>query len=143
MPTLCFICGVLGHSDRYYSRLFDTLESEIVKSYGAGMRASFRRQTKLIGEKRLRREMDENSRNSNTDDGVRQNSSVTVKINQAEKSGPQNQEPNKFGGNSRAEIIQNQYTGALQGNPKIGDNIGLAAKIMPNKPGVTFVENKQ
>lgn len=54
VPTFCFICGLLGHSDKLCSRLFVTKESDIVKPYGDWMRAPFRRQVKPIGAKWLR-----------------------------------------------------------------------------------------
>lgn len=43
VPTFCFICGLLGHSEKFCSRLFDTPEEEIIKAYGAWMRAPFKR----------------------------------------------------------------------------------------------------
>lgn len=49
VSTFCFICGLLGHSKKFCSRLFDTPENEIVKPYGSWMRASFKRQVKPIG----------------------------------------------------------------------------------------------
>lgn len=52
--SFCFICGILGHSEKFCSLLFDTPETEIIKSYGAWMRAPFRKQTRLIGSKWLR-----------------------------------------------------------------------------------------
>ena len=39
LPTFCFICGKLGHSDKFCDRLFDTPLDQIVKPYGARMRA--------------------------------------------------------------------------------------------------------
>lgn len=54
VPTFCFICGILGHSDKFCSRLFDTPEAEIVKPYGAWMRAPFRKPVKQIGARWLR-----------------------------------------------------------------------------------------
>lgn len=43
VPTFCFICGLLGHSDRYCGRLFDTPKIEIIKPYGIWKKAPFRR----------------------------------------------------------------------------------------------------
>lgn len=54
VPTFCFICGLLGHSEKFCSRLFDTHANEIVKPYGAWMRAPLKRQVKQIGAKWLR-----------------------------------------------------------------------------------------
>lgn len=46
VPTFCFICGLLGHSEKYCSQLFEKPECEIIKMYGNWMRALLRRQTK-------------------------------------------------------------------------------------------------
>lgn len=54
VPTFCFICGFMGHSDKFCSRLFDAPENEIARPYGIWMRVPFRRQVKPIGAKWLR-----------------------------------------------------------------------------------------
>lgn len=54
VPSFCFICGIVGHSERFCSQLFEKPENEIVKPYGAWMRAPLRRQVKPIGAKWLR-----------------------------------------------------------------------------------------
>lgn len=41
VPTFYFICGVLGHSEKFCSRLFDLPEEEIAKPYRVSTRASF------------------------------------------------------------------------------------------------------
>lgn len=54
VPTFCFICGIIGHSERFCGRLFDVPETDIVKPYGSWMRASFKGHVKPIGAKWLR-----------------------------------------------------------------------------------------
>ncbi|KAL8127313.1 hypothetical protein AgCh_014288 [Apium graveolens] len=49
----CFICELLGHSDKYCSSLFVTKESDIVRPCGELMRAPFRRHVKSIDAKWL------------------------------------------------------------------------------------------
>lgn len=44
VPTFCFICGLLGHGEKYCSQLFEKLEEEITKPYGFFMRVPLRRQ---------------------------------------------------------------------------------------------------
>lgn len=43
VPSFCFIRGIIGHSDRFCSQLFEKEEHEIVKPYGAWLRAPPRR----------------------------------------------------------------------------------------------------
>ncbi|XP_062089022.1 uncharacterized protein LOC133795584 [Humulus lupulus] len=59
VPSFCFICGLLGHSERFCPRRFDTPEDELVQPYGEWMRAPLRRQTKLIGAQWLRTSISE------------------------------------------------------------------------------------
>lgn len=64
VPTFCFICGLLGHSEKFCGRLFVTPEADIVKPYGSWLRAPFRKQVKPIGEKWLRNGLNSGGRNS-------------------------------------------------------------------------------
>lgn len=34
VPTFCFACGMLGHSEKFCGRLFNIPETEFVKPYG-------------------------------------------------------------------------------------------------------------
>ncbi|KAF4383834.1 hypothetical protein F8388_023526 [Cannabis sativa] len=43
VPTFYFICGLMGHSERFCPRLFDTPEHLIVKPYSLHMKATPRR----------------------------------------------------------------------------------------------------
>lgn len=61
VPIFCFICGLLGHSQKLCIKLFDVPEKEIVKSHGVWMRTPLKKQTKLIGSRWLR--------DGSTDDG--------------------------------------------------------------------------
>lgn len=56
VPTFCFICGIMGHSERFCNKLFEVTEGEIIKPYGPWMRAPFKSQVKPIGAKWLRTE---------------------------------------------------------------------------------------
>lgn len=54
VPTFCFICGVIGHSDKFYEKLFDTPMELIQRPYGPWIRAEPRRRNHIIEAKWLR-----------------------------------------------------------------------------------------
>lgn len=51
IPTFCFICGKVGHSDKFCEKLFDTMEGKVEKPFGTRMRAEPRRRTYTMGNK--------------------------------------------------------------------------------------------
>lgn len=51
VPTFCFICGMIGHSDKFCEKLF---EDKIEKPFGAWMRADPRRRLHTMGSKWLK-----------------------------------------------------------------------------------------
>lgn len=59
MPMFCFICGVIGHSEKFCHKLFDEPLDSIIKPYGLFMRAPDRRNNKQIGARWLRDQMDQ------------------------------------------------------------------------------------
>lgn len=50
VPTICFICGLICHEEKFCERLFDTSLELIEKPYGSWMRAEPRRRTHTMGE---------------------------------------------------------------------------------------------
>ncbi|KAM6567272.1 hypothetical protein CsatA_026400 [Cannabis sativa] len=54
VPTFCFICGLIGHSERFCRRLFQQPIEQIVKPYGEFMRAVPQKSYKNIGARWLR-----------------------------------------------------------------------------------------
>lgn len=54
IPTFCFICGMIGHAEKYCEKLFDTPMELIAKPYGVWMRAEPRRKSYTMGAKWLR-----------------------------------------------------------------------------------------
>ncbi|KAF4372226.1 hypothetical protein F8388_002232 [Cannabis sativa] len=87
VPTFCFICGLLGHSDRFCMRLFNTLTDKIVKPYGMFMKAPLRGQTKLIGAKWLRNGIDDSEFVNRSGKCEQQPGSLSVVNGQNENNG--------------------------------------------------------
>lgn len=54
VPTLCFICGMIGHGDKLCEKMFDTQLVAIEKPYGAWMKAEPRRRNHIMRAKWLR-----------------------------------------------------------------------------------------
>lgn len=54
IPTFCFICGFIGHSEKFCEKIFDTPADQITKPYGVWMRAEPKRRTHSMGAKWLR-----------------------------------------------------------------------------------------
>lgn len=54
VPTFCFICGMISHSEKFCERIFDTPLDKIEKPYGVWMKAEPRRRYQTIGSKWLR-----------------------------------------------------------------------------------------
>lgn len=54
VPTFCFICGFIGHNEKFCEKLFDTPFKQIEKPYGVWMRAEPRRRNYTEGSKWLK-----------------------------------------------------------------------------------------
>ncbi|KAK6154344.1 hypothetical protein DH2020_008592 [Rehmannia glutinosa] len=54
LPTFCFYCGILGHSEKFCVKLFNSPSISSDRAYGAWLRAPNRRQQSQVGGKWLR-----------------------------------------------------------------------------------------
>lgn len=54
IPTFCYICGMIGHGERFCDRIFDTPLESIEKPYGVWLRVEPRRKAHSMGNKWLR-----------------------------------------------------------------------------------------
>lgn len=107
------------------------------------MRAPFKKQTKLIGEKWLRHEVHDDDRNSGASGEDCQRYGGPAQPNHTGNLVPKNQEGNRVGENSGVNKSRNSSFGTVDGNSKVGDKDELENKIISSKKGVTVVENKK
>lgn len=57
LPTFCFLCGILGHSDKFCPKFFDNPDAEVVRPYDLFMRAPDRKVSRQICARWLRDSM--------------------------------------------------------------------------------------
>lgn len=72
IPTFCYICGMIGHGERFCEAIFDTPLESIEKPYGAWLRADPRRKTHTMGARWLRNggSFQEGNSGGKTEEGV-------------------------------------------------------------------------
>ena len=56
LNTFCFICGLLGHTERNCHLLYEDVDGQVTKPYGSWMKAPTRKGMMNSGERRLRNE---------------------------------------------------------------------------------------
>lgn len=57
LPTLCFLCGVIGHGDRYYLKVLQAIDVHAEKPYVVWLRAGTRMQALTTGQRWITLEM--------------------------------------------------------------------------------------
>ncbi|KAL8090914.1 hypothetical protein AgCh_040108 [Apium graveolens] len=139
VPTFCFICGVLGHSDKFCSKLFEVPENEISRPYGAWMRAPLRRAKMAIGSKWLRNGMDHSSFKETVVSGASGSNSMAT--GRTEKSVPKNTRGDEDELQNRDMTSGNKRTGMISGISN-KDNIADGGEI-PKGPRSVILENKK
>lgn len=133
VPNFCFICGLLGHSEKFCSKLFDTPEQELTKPYGVWMRAPLRRQTKLIGERWLRYGEDDAGWNPAAAQGS--GSSYRAEFS------PTFQDRNKIGDNFGKGRGDNEMESGKAGNLNRSKIVDMVGDLITSKKNVTIIEN--
>lgn len=78
IPTFCFICGIVGHGEKFCAKLFEEPLETIEKPYGAFMRAEPRRRSHTIGSKWLRSGVSGPGKSTVVDSGTGRGEVVTV-----------------------------------------------------------------
>ncbi|KAF4350690.1 hypothetical protein G4B88_015414 [Cannabis sativa] len=63
LPTFCFICGILGHAEKFCPKRFDSPADQLAQPYGIWMKAQPRRRHHLIGSQWLRNGDDDDMEN--------------------------------------------------------------------------------
>lgn len=154
IPMLCFICGLIGHGERFCDRIFEMSLENIEKPYEAWLRAHPRRKTHTMGAKWLRSGGGIQARNSGEKGG-----------NDEDKESPENvaqmQQPSTKSGiivqTSRTD--KGEISGILKGNRQTdnyqpiihnsnifeeGDNSGLDSLIVmdPKRRRTTLDQDK-
>lgn len=137
VPTFCFICGLIGHSEKFCNSLFDKPEDEIVKPYGSWMRAPLCRQTNLVCSRWLREGSTEEEGGNST---MSMNSGETRR---EEQQSPYNQPTKERRENQGDNANQGKDMGGKVMNSKIGDNSAILGASDPLKKGVVIIDNKK
>lgn len=130
-----FICGILGHSENFFNKLFEVPEGEIAKPYGPWMRAPFKSHVKPIGSQWLRTEFGNEGPSSemkNSKDDDNQDPEIT----------PKNMQVVKHEGNVGITNNKNKSPGA----GKVLGNISTAVPLISvqlNDKDTKMIESKK
>lgn len=149
IPTFCFICGIIGHSDKFCSKLFDTPENAIIRPYGAWMRAQLRKQNNLVGSRWLRNGEEFKAVAGARESGGKQNP-VPEEVVQTESSSPEkvvtDNDSNKSGDRVNLKDMMSNKSGKLNFEETAGggkSNTGVKSITLENKKRRTDCNGKE
>lgn len=131
VPTFCFICGLIGHSDKFCEKLFDMVEEKIEKPFGSWMRAEPRRKMHTMGNRWLRPSGVAPMKDTVEETINMESSETTNVITMYEKSG---------------SLLSNnvQKKGRL-GGENLGENLArnvICSKLLPDNQGTVSIQEK-
>lgn len=122
IPNFCYICGMIGHGEKFCEKLFETSTEIVEKPYGSWMKADSRRKAHMMGSKWLR------------SGGTSQTAST------AEEGGPgKGKVSDESGGKDISNYKKSGYVGERSGKLLVtvdGENQGkmlLTDKVTPNQ----------
>lgn len=145
LSTFFFICGLLGHAEKFCSRLFETSWKEIAKPYGPWMKAMPKRQSYLTSSKWLRQG---SITQIPVEDGGSRWSGVDVEVDGGGKIGegkhyPKSKDTDSGKGENKAE---NQVRIDLDEDVLVGrdkSNIGKSTFVIGEDSGYIFNDLKR
>lgn len=145
IPTFCFICGVIGHSEKFCHKLFDEPLDTIVKPYGLFMKAPDRRNNKQIGARWLKDNMAQplagnfGANETGSDDRRMQNSDPRITDTVMIDGGNQGGVDGGTGGNKGKSVIMSEKSGESGSLARI-----VSGSYYSNlEEEVTIIENKR
>ncbi|KAM6583826.1 hypothetical protein CsatB_010828 [Cannabis sativa] len=144
LPTFCFICGVLGHSERFCDRLFDTPAELIKKMFDLSLKAAPRRRQHTIGSPWLR--SGANYRGPVTGGGESTQAGVSRNIHGEENN--QGLIANLHNIGNPQQIIRGDVPHFVEKDPKAKDKSiqggnDVASEVILSNNALLVVENKR
>lgn len=131
VPSFCFICGIVGHTEKFCSQLFEKPIEEITKPYGVWMRAPLRKQVKPIGAKWLRNGGTGNS--SGSIPGSQETRNTEDETNLYSKFTPENLQVVESGGNTGTNTVQTLNMGGNFSQPAVQTTLAISVESVRKK----------
>lgn len=141
LPTFCFVCGILGHGEKFCPKQFEEGEEAPNKLFGAWLRAAGRRQQNGIGQKWL---ISDETRRTTSDGGQETNKTGIVDDKSAGAHWD-NRKDDQSSRSSDAEYgdLSPQKQSANPGGQSDKDEMGQLPEIVNDEFGPHLVDQKR